>query len=601
MAVPNIFGTATAAIPLSQLDSNFATTITLGNTAVQLGNTVTTLNNMTLANVTVSSGNVTLTNVAVTTANVTTANIVTAVITTANVTTANVSTALSYSGTLTGGTGIVNLGSGQFYKDASGLVGIGTASPTVKLQVTTAAAAALPASSGTTLSAGTLIRLGTSSDSAGGIGTIGLATNQMWIQVTDSTNLATGNQLLLNPNGGNVGIGTSSPSQKLDVFGAAQISFSGANTYLYFESTLNYAGRATDGNFWLNVAAGQNILFGVGAAEKMRIDSSGNVGIGTSSPVDLLQINRASGSGITSGISLTTAAGTVGDGSYIKWTGATAGEKIARIDGVQEGTDIGSIRFNTGNGADGFAERMRIDSSGNVGIGMSPTNFGNGYTVLQVANATNGGMLYLTNTSSVGGRIYGNTSGINYDTLSAASHLFNNDVAVFSTNPSSSQQGVLLRNVFNVGPSIFSMGSATSNGIINFVGGAGTQGAINGNGSGINFVTTSDYRLKENVAPMTGALAKVAQLKPCTYTWKFDGSDGQGFIAHELQEVFPTAVSGEKDDVETYTDEDGNEQTRIKPQGVDTSNLVATLTAAIQEQQALITSLAARIAALEST
>jgi hypothetical protein len=55
MAVPYTFGTATAAIPLSNLDSNFATPITLGNTAIQLGNTVTTLNNMTLANVTISS------------------------------------------------------------------------------------------------------------------------------------------------------------------------------------------------------------------------------------------------------------------------------------------------------------------------------------------------------------------------------------------------------------------------------------------------------------------------------------------------------------------------------------------------------------------
>lgn len=55
MAVPYTFATATSAIPLSQLDSNFATTITLGNTAIQLGNTVTTLNNMTFANVTISS------------------------------------------------------------------------------------------------------------------------------------------------------------------------------------------------------------------------------------------------------------------------------------------------------------------------------------------------------------------------------------------------------------------------------------------------------------------------------------------------------------------------------------------------------------------
>lgn len=77
---------------------------------------------------------------------------------------------------------------------------------------------------------------------------------------------------------------------------------------------------------------------------------------------------------------------------------------------------------------------------------------------------------------------------------------------------------------------------------------------------------------------MTGALAKVAALKPCTYKWKADGSEGQGFIAHELQDVVPQCVTGEKDAV----DADG------KPvyQGIDTSFLVATLTAAIQELKA---------------
>ena len=85
MTVPYTFGSATTAIPLSQLDSNFATTITLGNTAIQLGNTVTTLNNMTFANVTISSGNVTITNTTVTTANVTTANIATSIVTTSEI------------------------------------------------------------------------------------------------------------------------------------------------------------------------------------------------------------------------------------------------------------------------------------------------------------------------------------------------------------------------------------------------------------------------------------------------------------------------------------------------------------------------------------
>ena len=120
------------------------------------------------------------------------------------------------------------------------------------------------------------------------------------------------------------------------------------------------------------------------------------------------------------------------------------------------------------------------------------------------------------------------------------------------------------------------------------------------NGTTTTYATTSDYRLKENIVPMTGALDKVAQLKPVTYTWKADGSDGQGFIAHELAEVVPDCVTGEKDAVEIYTDEEGNEQTRIKAQGIDTSFLVATLTAAIQEQQTIINDLKARVETLEA-
>ena len=133
-------------------------------------------------------------------------------------------------------------------------------------------------------------------------------------------------------------------------------------------------------------------------------------------------------------------------------------------------------------------------------------------------------------------------------------------------------------------------------------------GNISTNGTTTAYNTTSDYRLKENVAPMQNALATVALLKPCTYKWKSSGSSSQGFIAHELQEVVSDCVNGEKDAVEIYIDKDGNEHTRPKYQSIDTSFLVATLTAAIQEQQALITgqqamlaSLTARIEALENT
>jgi hypothetical protein len=136
---------------------------------------------------------------------------------------------------------------------------------------------------------------------------------------------------------------------------------------------------------------------------------------------------------------------------------------------------------------------------------------------------------------------------------------------------------------------IFVWNNLVTNGtaIIDFRTTGTSKGRISWDNSNTSYGTTSDYRLKENVQPMTGALAKIALLKPCTYTWKDGGKQGQGFIAHELGEVVPECVMGEKDAV----DENGE----IKPQGIDTSFLVATLTAALQEQQAIIESLKARL------
>jgi hypothetical protein len=133
----------------------------------------------------------------------------------------------------------------------------------------------------------------------------------------------------------------------------------------------------------------------------------------------------------------------------------------------------------------------------------------------------------------------------------------------------------------------------------------GRVGYVGVSGSTTSYVTSSDYRLKEAITPMTGALAKVSALKPVTYKWKADGSDGQGFIAHELQAVVPECVTGEKDAVETVDDLDADGKkigTKEVPkyQGIDTSFLVATLTAAIQELKATVDAQAARIAALES-
>ena len=91
---------------------------------------------------------------------------------------------------------------------------------------------------------------------------------------------------------------------------------------------------------------------------------------------------------------------------------------------------------------------------------------------------------------------------------------------------------------------------------------------------------------------VTGALTKVAALKPCTFQWKSSGIVAQGFVAHELQEICPDAVDGEKDAV---TPEGG-----IKPQGVDASKVVPLLTAALQEIVAKIEAMESRLAVMES-
>jgi len=116
-----------------------------------------------------------------------------------------------------------------------------------------------------------------------------------------------------------------------------------------------------------------------------------------------------------------------------------------------------------------------------------------------------------------------------------------------------------------------------------------TAGTIAISGAGVNYNTSSDYRLKSNVAPLSNAVTKLKQIAPKTYTWISHPEAGtvHGFIAHELQAVVPQAVNGEKDAV----DENG----KPKYQGVDSSNLVPLLTAALQEAITRIEALEAKV------
>jgi hypothetical protein len=259
---------------------------------------------------------------------------------------------------------------------------------------------------------------------------------------------------------------------------------------------------------------------------------------------------------------------------------------------------------------EGGVESMRINSSGAVGLGTSSitgkftiyNNVGSNYH--QISNitrpsSTTPALFMGTNGNSNNAAIASNNSALcfGYDTSNTFNELVriatNNELLIGCTaSPTASISGVVIANPITTLASAWSVGNFTSEVVlIRWINGNGVVGGIVVNGSATTYSTSSDYRLKENVAPMTGALAKVAQLKPVTYTWKADGSSGQGFIAHELQAIMPDAVTGEKDSV----DDDGN----IKPQGVDTSFLVATLTAAIQELKAELDATKAEVQALK--
>ena len=349
--------------------------------------------------------------------------------------------------------------------------------------------------------------------------------------------------------GSNVGIGTSSPTSAIDVRGEAVFG-SGTDGVKLTYSAGNSTGIIDTG------FTSTGLEFRTGNSFAAKIESSGNVGIGTSSPSNTLSLE---GSGTGLNINSTN--------DEVK---KIAFENSGVLTGYIGSSTSSPLRFLNGSGT----ERMRIDSSGNLLVGT--TSIPNG-------------------TSSYGSAFVSESG--NRRTLYLAT-------------------------------------SASSNGLARFHNSNGQVGTITVSGSSTSYNTSSDYRLKTDAQPMTGASARVQALNPVNFEWISSGDRVDGFLAHEAQEVVPEAVSGTKDAMrdEEYEvtaavyediiiaavlDEDGNELeaerteqqlvteavmgTRSVPdyQGIDQSKLVPLLTAALQEALTEITDLKARVIALE--
>jgi hypothetical protein len=142
-------------------------------------------------------------------------------------------------------------------------------------------------------------------------------------------------------------------------------------------------------------------------------------------------------------------------------------------------------------------------------------------------------------------------------------------------------------------------------GVVQFRQAGGIRGSISVGGSATAYNTSSDYRLKENVVPMSGSIDRLKELKPSRFNFIADADTTvDGFLAHEAQAIVPECVTGEKDAMRTedITDEDGNVTgTQEVPdmQGIDQAKLVPLLTSALQDAIAKIEQLESRISALE--
>ena len=383
-----------------------------------------------------------------------------------------------------------------------------------------------------------------------------------------------------------LGIGTSSPSNLLELDAGSGTNAgmtirmgtgnSGANdSFIGFE---NSAGTEIIRTRYDNPLTSY-VISSDTSGDVLSVTRSGNVGIGTSSPVGLLDLEGSGNASVNFSTTNDYGAAT------INILAGSLGSSGAGI-GFNTHLRFGTVTEKNGS----LSEKMRLDGSGRLLVGTTDSTYGGFY----------------------GQMIHAVTDADNYAGI------------VANATRSAGNQAAIVCNV-----------SATSSNLIAFEYLESRKGSITTNGTSTSYNTTSDYRLKTDAQPMTGASARVQALSPVNFEWIADGTRVDGFLAHEAQAVVPEAVTGTKDAMrdEEYEvtpavyedviipavlDDEGNELeaerteqqlvteavmgTRSVPdyQGIDQSKLVPLLTAALQEALTEIADLKARVTALEA-
>ena len=365
----------------------------------------------------------------------------------------------------------------------------------------------------------------------------------------------------------------------LQFFGQASDAGYGAGSIKSVVTTGGNVGRsshAADLTFETKAAGS------LGNTEKMRILGNGNVGIGTTTNINAPLTIQSDGS--AGAINLIGRSNGVYDESIISFYDFDQTTRKGYI--LNSG---GNMFFSTGNGS----ENMTILSGGSVGIGVtSPA------AKLHVK----GGDISVEETGGNGNKIFFTTdhnshlitsNGYWIDIIGNANEVFRvfggasttteffritggGRVLINNTNTSSDAMCHIGGNASNYALYLYAdVIYASSYRYQRFRSGGNIAGGIEGsNQTSVVYNTSSDYRMKKNIKPLENGLERLSKLKPVKFDWKLNDESTEGFIAHEVQEIFPDAISGEKD---------GEDM-----QGMDYGRITPLLVAAIQELKAEI-------------